>query len=116
MGYDGDYDGENLLIKGFSPCPFPKPFIKKGFGNSFGLLLKEIKVLRRLNGSLLLLPIFFANGEKASETKKEDKVFVRAFFKKLAGVGQRPTLRLFFFDSFFLWPTHAKKKAGNGSM
>ena len=106
---------EKPFEKSFFSRSFPKPFIKKGFGNSFGFVLIEIKALRRLIGALFHCP-YFSHSRKSFEDEKEDKVFVRAFFKKLAGVGQRPTLRLFFFYSFFLWPTHAKKKAGNGSM
>ena len=68
---------------------------------------------QQLDGALFRCP-YFSHSRKSFGDEKEDKVFVRAFSKKLAGVGQRPTLRLFFFDSFFLWPTHAKKKAGNG--
>jgi hypothetical protein len=60
---------------------------------------------------------FYKNLVDGSRPTLRDKVFGQAFCKKLAGCWARsPTKGLFFFHSFFLWPTYAKKKAGKGYM
>ena len=67
----GMFCEKNLLRKVFFSRSFPKPFIKKRFCEPFGLLLKEIKALRRLIGALFLLPIFFAFAKKLRRRKRE---------------------------------------------
>ena len=81
------------MIKGYPPYPLPKTFINKG--RFSGAVCARPKLARRAR-----------NGER-------NKVLVE-LFQKLAGVGRSLTVRPFFFLSFFLWPIHAKKKAGDG--